>query len=176
LCRPEAVTAVELLSLRVALEVADQLEGFAPGLDLSLKWPNDLVLGGRKLGGILCEARWQNDLPAWVAVGIGLNVANPIPPELGDVAVALSAVARGITAEQLAEPVVAAIIRAARPSGALSPAELAAFSRRDWLLGRRLTEPVPGTADGLEPDGALRIRAADGSLTMVRSGAVTVKT
>src|SRR5262245_17469457 len=80
---------VELLSLRLGLLVAAALEGTAPELPVMLKWPNDLILRDRKLGGILCEARWQGESLAWVAAGLGLNVTNSIPDELRHTATAL---------------------------------------------------------------------------------------
>src|SRR3989441_4832476 len=43
------------------------------------KWPNDALLGDRKLAGILCEGRWQGNTPQWLALGVGVNVRNAIP-------------------------------------------------------------------------------------------------
>jgi len=55
-----------------------------------LKWPNDLLVGGRKLGGILCEARWVGDRPE-IVVGFGINVhAGAVPASLRDRATCLS--------------------------------------------------------------------------------------
>src|SRR4051794_10686215 len=73
LYRPGSPLGVELLSLRLGLHVAEALESVAPGLGVMLKWPNDLMVSDRKLGGILCEARWQGESLAWVAAGLGLN-------------------------------------------------------------------------------------------------------
>ena len=77
--RPAHPGAAELLPLRVGLAVADVLEGLGGMPAVGLKWPNDLMVADRKLGGILCEARWRGDALAWVAVGVGLNVRNPVP-------------------------------------------------------------------------------------------------
>jgi BirA family biotin operon repressor/biotin-[acetyl-CoA-carboxylase] ligase len=54
LYRPGLAAGTELLSLRVGLAVAQAVEALATGLRVSIKWPNDLLLDGRKLGGILC--------------------------------------------------------------------------------------------------------------------------
>ncbi len=51
-------------------------------IPVQLKWPNDLILQGRKLGGILIETRMQQGLIPWAVIGIGINWANPVP-ELG---------------------------------------------------------------------------------------------
>jgi BirA family transcriptional regulator, biotin operon repressor / biotin---[acetyl-CoA-carboxylase] ligase len=78
---PATLGGIEVVSLRVGLVVAAALEAFTSEA-VQLKWPNDLILDRRKLGGILCEARWQGGVLAWVAVGIGVNVQNPIPRAL----------------------------------------------------------------------------------------------
>ena len=54
-----AAPALELLSLRAGLAVAELLETLGAEGRIALKWPNDLMLDDRKCGGILCEARWQ---------------------------------------------------------------------------------------------------------------------
>jgi BirA family biotin operon repressor/biotin-[acetyl-CoA-carboxylase] ligase len=163
---------MEVLSLRVALAIADTLERLAPTASVLLKWPNDLVLLGRKTGGILCEARWQGNALGWVAVGVGINVTNAIPPELQDRATRLSTVAPGLAPEHLVAPLVAAIDGAASRNGVLATTEVDAFHRRDWLLGRTIVQPVAGIADGVEADGQLRVRTADGTITHLRNGGV----
>ncbi|MBK8004121.1 MAG: biotin--[acetyl-CoA-carboxylase] ligase [Gemmatimonadetes bacterium] len=174
LCRPASEVAAAVLSLRVGLAAAEVLEAQAPGATLALKWPNDLMLADRKLGGILCEARWQGGLLAWVAVGLGLNVANPLPAEVRDRAVALASVAPGLTPDVLAEPLRAAITQAGAATGPLTPDEVARYVARDWLRGRVLAEPVAGTGAGLAPDGALLVQGAGGVITAVRAGTVLV--
>ncbi len=88
LYRPPSTGGLELLSVRVGLAVARALDRLVP-TPVRLKWPNDLMLNGRKLGGILCEARWQGEALGWIAVGVGLNVRNPVPGELRETAVSL---------------------------------------------------------------------------------------
>lgn len=174
LCRPVAAPALEVLSLRVALAVLRVVEVRVATVALKLKWPNDLILDDRKLGGILCEARWQGDAPAWVAVGIGLNLGNPIPVELARHAVGLAGYAPDMTPEALAPDLVAAVLAASRLDGALSPVEVASFAERDWLRGRRIREPQAGIADGINVEGLLRVRRDDGTLALVRSGTVVM--
>ena len=90
LFRPRASAGVELFGLRIGLAVADAIEALGPGVPVDIKWPNDLMVGDRKLGGILCEARWQGEALAWVVAGVGINVANAIPAELAGIATALA--------------------------------------------------------------------------------------
>lgn len=173
LLRPAVAPAVEVLSVRVALTVAAAIERSAVGkVTIQLKWPNDLMLAGRKLGGILCEARWQGAVLGWVAVGIGVNVGNPIPAALAGSAIALGSVLDDVGPEQLVEPVALAVAAIGTSEGHLGAAEAADFAARDWLRGRRLREPGTGTAEGVSLDGALILRRDDGSVQEVRSGPV----
>jgi BirA family biotin operon repressor/biotin-[acetyl-CoA-carboxylase] ligase len=174
LCRPASIPGMEVLSLRVALAIADAIEQVAPSASVLLKWPNDLMLLGRKAGGILCEARWQGNTLGWVAVGVGINVSNAIPGELQDRATRLAAVAPALHPDHLLAPMIAAIDGAARHPGVLARQEVDAFHRRDWLLGRHLAEPVPGIADGVEADGRLRVIISDGSVAHLRNGGVVL--
>jgi BirA family transcriptional regulator, biotin operon repressor / biotin---[acetyl-CoA-carboxylase] ligase len=173
LARPRAAT-LELLSLRAGLAVSEVLELLGAGGRIALKWPNDLMLDDRKCGGILCEARWQGSTPAWVAIGLGLNVTNPVPIALTTSATRLAAVLPAVTAETLVEPVLDALREVDASAGPLDGAERARFERLDWLRGRGLAAPVAGTAAGLAPDGALLVRAPDGTTTAVRSGTVVL--
>lgn len=172
LARPRAA-ALEVLSLRAGLAVAEALDMVGAG-GIALKWPNDLMLGDRKCGGILCEARWQGATPAWVVIGLGLNVANHPPAALADSATRLAAVLPGLTPEALLVPVVEAIRRVDAAAGALAPAERARFERRDWLKGRALASPLPGMAEGLAADGGLLVRRPDGTIATVRTGTVAL--
>jgi BirA family biotin operon repressor/biotin-[acetyl-CoA-carboxylase] ligase len=172
LFRPGDAAGVELVGLRTGLAVAAAIEAMGPGVPVRIKWPNDLMVGDRKLGGVLCEARWQGETLAWVVAGVGINVSNPIPPELADVAIALADRLPGI-GPGLVEPEVTVRLRALSPSAErLGAGELSALQRRDWLLGRRLRAPAPGIAAGIAEDGALLVRSETGGITAVRAGTV----
>jgi BirA family biotin operon repressor/biotin-[acetyl-CoA-carboxylase] ligase len=168
---PAVLEGIEVISLRVGLAVAEAIQARLPK-PVQLKWPNDLMLEGRKLGGVLCEARWQGDALGWVAVGIGMNVRNRIPAELGGVAVSLSELTPGITVEEVADPVLAALRALDLGTGRLSPSELDRFARRDWLRGRTIREPAEGRVTGVGEDGALLVRTGSGSDVSLRSGTV----
>jgi BirA family biotin operon repressor/biotin-[acetyl-CoA-carboxylase] ligase len=172
LYRPAAAAGVELGSLRVGLAVAEAIEALGPGVSVDLKWPNDLMLGRRKVGGILCEARWQGETLAWVVAGVGVNVTNAIPDEIAGGAVRLADVMAGATAEALEPEVTARLGALDAGADRLRPAELAALRRRDWLLDRRLRAPAAGTAAGISDEGALLVRDERGIVTAVRAGSV----
>jgi len=171
LYRPSSTGGLELLSVRVGLAVARALDPHVP-TPVRLKWPNDLMLGGRKLGGILCEARWQGAVLGWIAVGVGLNVRNPIPGELREAAVSLIELEPDVQLENVLHSVSAALRALDLGAERLSPAELELFAGRSWLDGREIREPLPGIVAGLNDDGALRVRTAQGSHVSLRHGSV----
>ncbi len=159
---------VEGLSVRVGLEVAAALEPtLGPAQPILLKWPNDFFVGDRKLGGVLCEARWTGDRPGWIVVGIGVNVVNEIGPETAAAAVRLADVGGPREPAAIETRVRNAILLAADRNGPLSPDELDAFARRNWLAGRRVEGPAIGVAGGLRADGCLLVHQADGTVAAV---------
>jgi BirA family biotin operon repressor/biotin-[acetyl-CoA-carboxylase] ligase len=173
LFRPAIVGGIEVMSLRVGLAVAAAIEN-CTGWPFQLKWPNDLMLDRRKLGGILCEARWQGGALGWVAVGIGINVQNAVPSDLKDSAIALGQVTPGVTPQDLAQPVVAALRAIDLGPQRLSSAELTQFERRDWLRGRELREPVQGHAAGLNDEGSLLVQTHHDGVVALRSSSIEV--
>ncbi|HVD60593.1 MAG TPA: biotin--[acetyl-CoA-carboxylase] ligase, partial [Gemmatimonadaceae bacterium] len=74
--RPHDPSGVEVLSIRTGIRAARALDRFAAE-PIRLKWPNDLYVGGRKLAGILVEARWRESRLEWIAIGIGINISPP---------------------------------------------------------------------------------------------------
>jgi BirA family transcriptional regulator, biotin operon repressor / biotin---[acetyl-CoA-carboxylase] ligase len=165
--RPPTPAAETLVSLRLGLAAARAIER-GTTLHVGLKWPNDLVVQGRKVGGILCESRHDPGRGASVIAGIGLNVTQgpgEWPPDLRDTAASLQECAGStIDRARLAGRLVAAWLDAARhPEPRLAPAELAEFQQRDILLGRPITvnDRPAGIARGIDPDGALRAGEPD---------------
>jgi BirA family biotin operon repressor/biotin-[acetyl-CoA-carboxylase] ligase len=142
-----------VLSLRVGLALADALAPLADGT-VSLKWPNDVLAAGRKLAGVLVEARWRDARAEWVAVGVGLNVR---PPAGYDGAGSLRA---EVTRLDALPAVVGAVKRACGAAGPLGAGELAALDARDAVRGRTVLAPVAGVAAGVSAGGALLVRGA----------------
>jgi BirA family biotin operon repressor/biotin-[acetyl-CoA-carboxylase] ligase len=169
LMRPEDPSAVALVALRVGLAAADALEVL--GASVALKWPNDLILANRKLGGILCEARWRGARPAWVAVGVGLNVHGPMPGDLRDSAIALDEVCPRVGRLDVLDRVIPALARIPG-TPRLEDAELRAYARRDWLRGRRILEPAAGYAVGIDDGGALLVEADGGGVERINGGSI----
>ncbi|HEV8399794.1 MAG TPA: biotin--[acetyl-CoA-carboxylase] ligase [Gemmatimonadales bacterium] len=174
LLRPPAsvpVTGGGALSLRVGLVLADVVDEFVGHARTRLKWPNDVLVDERKIAGILCEGRWQGDALQWLGVGIGINVANDIPPELAERAIALRGHAPDVTRLDVLDRLVPALLPLTTHHAPLTESECTAFAQRDWLRGRQIRSPIPGRVVGIRPDGALLVDTGAGT-TMVREGHV----
>lgn len=148
-----------LLPMLAALAVADVADSFdAHGRRASIKWPNDVLLDGRKVAGILAEGRPQE---RWVVLGIGINVAvsqAAFPPELHATATSLDAGRDAI------EPALELLLeRLGRWLAAAADEALDAYRARDALAGRAIAwRDGSGTAVGIDDDGRLRVRPDGG--------------
>jgi BirA family biotin operon repressor/biotin-[acetyl-CoA-carboxylase] ligase len=163
--RPRDASGIEVLSLRVGLQLARVLTRWTES-PIQLKWPNDLFVGQRKLAGVLIEARWRDQRPDWVAIGIGINLQ--VPPEQPESTALVQA-----DASQVLGEVLPALRAAAFASGPLSDTELAEFSSRDYARDRSLLAPAPGLARGITAEGALLIES-NGALSSHRAGSLVL--
>jgi BirA family biotin operon repressor/biotin-[acetyl-CoA-carboxylase] ligase len=150
------------LSFAAALAVADMLAEVA-GLPARLKWPNDVLVGGRKIAGILLESR--SGL-AVVVVGIGVNLAQrDFPPALADRATSVVLQAHAPVDGEVA---LAALLDAFARWRARLEGEGFATLRQRWLalsdtIGRSVRgDGWQGEAVDLDEDGALLLRAGGG--------------
>ena len=160
----------QTLSLAAGLALAEAVDVAVPGQRLLLKWPNDLLVLGRKLAGILLERNGDR-----IAVGFGVNLAGA--PQLPD---RESASLGGKIAPEAFAPLLAGSFARLLDLWRQSPPAMLAQA---WLarahpVGTKLTvhsgtdETVSGTFDGIEPDGALRLRREGGSVEVIRAGDV----
>ena len=164
--RPSDAAVLRVLSLRIGLAIARAAEPLARGRIL-VKWPNDLYTSAGKLGGVLIEARWREQVVDWVAIGIGINVHAP-----AEVPHAAS-LRPDATRAALLRRVVPAIRAAAQGAGTLDARELAEWHGRDLSVGRDIIAPVTGTVQGIAPDGALLVREPDSATsTPVHAGSM----
>jgi BirA family biotin operon repressor/biotin-[acetyl-CoA-carboxylase] ligase len=170
-----------LITLAAALAVRDALRE-ACGLEADIKWPNDLLAGGRKLCGILAETA-EGARARAVVLGIGVNLRrDSFPPELSDTATSVEEqTGRAPDAERLLETLMRALARRYETLHTHGGAE---ETLRDWQRhstyahGRRVRvalaeETFEGTTRGLDPDGALRVETDDGTIRPITAGDVT---
>lgn len=175
--RPPAEAAqLSFVAALAACDLADTCLG--PG-GARLKWPNDVLVHGRKAVGILVESGTRADGRLWLAVGIGVNLAHA-PQDVERPATAFAEHMAGPPPEPLAAlEVLAAAFerwRGAWTTQGFAPIA-AAWSTRATGIGERCEARLPnrtvnGVAEGLEPDGALRLRLDDGALERITAGDV----
>jgi BirA family biotin operon repressor/biotin-[acetyl-CoA-carboxylase] ligase len=184
LARPARRDIWTWIPLAAAVGVARAVGAELPGLDLRIKWPNDLWLGRAKAGGILCEGVGTAG-GSFVVIGLGLNCARaPEGPEFAD----RPAVSLG-GAEDLVDRVrpvaLAGILEALRELEERGPAAIGeAYAARAALAPGSAIAWTPG-ADGderagevlgLGPDGELRVRlAGTGELVRLYAEEVRIK-
>jgi BirA family biotin operon repressor/biotin-[acetyl-CoA-carboxylase] ligase len=165
-----------------ALAVADLAERFVPAALVRIKWPNDVLVDGAKVAGILIESGTLADGRLWLAVGCGVNLAHspestpypatslaahlkagvgepPSPPEAMGAFAAFFRQWMGIWEREGFAPIARAWTERAGGLGRLCTARLGA-------------ETVEGVAEGLDEDGALRLRVATGEVRRITAGDV----
>lgn len=185
LLRPEILPSeAPQLSLVAGVAVAAALESV--GVRPQIKWPNDVLLGGRKVCGILTEIEAEADRVSFVVVGLGVNLNSRLhdfPEELHDKATSLR-IESGEAVDRA--PVAARVLGELERYYALFrdggfAAVAPEWERRTALVGRELTvsgagEVVTGMYAGVDTDGALLLDASDtkGGVRRVLAGDVTV--
>nr|WP_221212335.1 biotin--[acetyl-CoA-carboxylase] ligase [Brevundimonas lenta] len=165
-----------------ALAVADLLDAYAPPSLVTIKWPNDVMLAGQKASGILVESGAHAMGGLWLAVGVGVNLAHA-PEGTERPATALAHHLAGdfaappsvdVAARTLSEAFAVWMVR--WESLGFQPILDAWQARTPGLDGPAVArlghETVEGRAEGVAPDGALRLRLADGSLRLISAGDV----
>ena len=160
------------LALAAGLALIEAADAAAPDRALQLKWPNDLMLDGAKLGGILLERAGNR-----IVAGFGVNLA-AAPAIEGRPTTSLDgAVSPHAFAPLLAASLARLLIawRSADPAALIN-----AWQHRAHPLGTAITvHSAPGYClagrfDGLDPDGSLRLRLDDGRIERIHAGDVTL--
>ena len=162
------------LSLACGLALIEAVEVVATGAPLMLKWPNDLLLDGAKLAGILLERSGDR-----IVAGFGVNLA--AAPHIPGRRTAELAELTQITPQAFAPLLAASVARMLRLWRESDPATFArAWLARAHPIGSDLSVHegnggrLSGRFDGIEPDGALRLRIDGGAVEIVRTGDVSL--
>jgi len=181
-----AIDQAPTLILAAGIAVADVVSALLPDPSvLEIKWPSDVLLGGRKTSGILMELGVEDARVSYAVVGIGVNLniaQDEFPEELRPIATSVSAhtgqpvdrvgFTRDLYArlEDVFDTHEAAGLEALRPR----------FDAHFEMLGREVRvqeiagEPIRGTATGIAPNGALEVTLASGETIRVIAGDVTL--
>lgn len=186
LARPAVKTERAVtLPVLAGIALASALEKFLPAKPL-LKWPNDVLVSGRKIAGILCEMHSHGEAPVCIIAGIGLNVnlsSGSLPAEIASTATSLFIE----TGEKHSlDAVLEAVLDA---FGAIYPiwteSGLEPFSRfireHDALFGKEIAislagDPVSGRAQGISSSGALLLSDGKGAVREIFSGEAHILT
>ncbi|MFO7565372.1 MAG: biotin--[acetyl-CoA-carboxylase] ligase [Enhygromyxa sp.] len=140
--------------------------------ELCLKWPNDLLLGGRKLAGILCESRWRGR-EVEVVIGFGVNVHRQLEEFEPSLRARATSLALQVPERRGRAAILAAVLARLEHELERFFAEGFAGVRARYephcvVIGRaieveqRSGERIAALAEGLDPDGALRVRPREG--------------
>jgi len=177
--RPKLDTKfLPLITLMTGVAVHDTLQDL--GLNADIKWVNDVLVNGKKISGILAETTETNNGLA-VGVGIGINLKSTnFPPEIADIATSLESETKVAATGNLVELLTKyltyfyEILRSEN-----GPAEIIDEWRRrsSYFSGKAVrvvleNETITGVTDGLEPNGALRVRRENGELSIIHAGDV----
>jgi BirA family biotin operon repressor/biotin-[acetyl-CoA-carboxylase] ligase len=160
------------MNLMAAIAVAATI-GKLLGLRAELKWPNDVLIGGRKVCGILAEMDAEMDIVNFVNVGVGINVNSSVP-RFRETATSLrDELGREISRKEFVSALLAEIDE--RRASLMEPELLQEYRRLSCTLGKdvRITslgEEVTGQAVDVDSMGALVLKAREGSLITVLVG------
>ena len=192
LLRPQIPSAhLPLLPLAVGLAASEAIRAVS-GLNVDLRWPNDLLIGPRKTGGILVEANLESKSLPHAVVGIGLNVHQRVfPPGLATPATSLD-IEAGVPSDRSSslgwkanrrmsrQTLLVALLKslereASALAGEVAAKEILARVEQDstWIRDRNVQVHGPqsciGVTAGLDEHGFLRVATADG-LVIVQTG------
>jgi len=179
--RPDVAPAdVSALSLVVGLGIARGLERL--GVDARLKWPNDVLLSGRKLAGVLLEMAAEADAVEWVVAGVGLNIHRPAETTAADNAAYLSDGTSGIGIAMAVAVVLDGIAETYDEWGASGFSCLRdEFDARSCLVGEAVmvsdrdgTVRASGMVCGVDELGRLLVAGGDG-VDAISAGEVTLR-
>ncbi|HTO42217.1 MAG TPA: biotin--[acetyl-CoA-carboxylase] ligase [Rhizomicrobium sp.] len=174
--KPAALCAQ--LSFVAAIAVHETVAQFAPAATIAVKWPNDVLVDGRKIAGILLESASTGTVPEWLAIGIGINLAH-FPPDTEFPATALAAL--GISAPNLQDALTRLAASFAKWYDVWQehgfPPVRDAWLARAAGLGTRIRARLAdgeywGMFEGIDETGALILRESVGKTRTIAAGEV----
>ena len=172
----EAGSHANLMPLVAGVVIAETIrDGF--GVEAMLKWPNDVLIGGRKVGGVLVDADWSGDRRGVILLGVGVNLNNAIPKLLEEATSLSEEAGEEIDVDAFLESLLERL-DGILPTLEDDPGEaLARWEGLSETLGRRIVikdssgDVFEGVAESIDDDGAL-ILDCGGRSVRVLSGTV----
>ena len=180
-CPPARIPPLSLVCGLVVRDAVARALGAARDGEVSVKWPNDVLIEGKKVAGALVESALAGNTAEYVVVGIGINVgAQHMPDELAANATSI-VLSRGDCSDrfEILADVLEGLQRDAElVAGTGLGAVHARLTQHDALVGREVEtadDSLRGTACGIDMEGRLLVRDEAGTLTRVSSGEVRVR-
>lgn len=175
---PSLLSQLTAWTAVAAARAVERASGIAP----DIKWPNDLLVNGKKLCGILTESG-SSPKGLYVVIGIGVNLTQTdqdFGPELSPIAISLAQLGKAVSPQEMASPLLEELDRMYRLFPLAREDYLSAYRRRCVTLGKpvRLVEAEQertATALDIGEDFSLRVRLADGHEEQISSGEVSVR-
>ena len=175
------ISQLPYLIMLASVAVAQSIEAVA-GLETQLKWPNDVLIKGKKVCGILIENELKGDRVAWAVIGIGINVNIRTRdfPEIADTATSLyDELGKELSRAEIIRRL---LVELEKLYTSLGDGERIYWEWRDRLitLGKRVQvisgeEVLQGVAEDVSKDGSLLLRHNDGYLSHIVAGDVTLR-
>ena len=177
-CTPDRLMHLTCAAGVAACDAVEQVCGIRP----QVKWINDLVLGNRKLGGILAEMSFDQGVVDYAVIGIGLNCLQTAFPEpIADIATSLTLhTGKSISPALMAGAMIDALWRMSQNLLTEKEAIMARYKENCITLGKsvqvlREDRVLPAKALDLDSDGGLLVEYPDGRRQVVSSGEVSVR-
>lgn len=180
LARPVILSQAGRMTHLVAVAVRRAL--LPLGVDADIKWVNDLLVGGRKLCGILVESGMASG-ETFAVIGIGINLAHAaFPEELAPIVTSVEDVTGSVPERAaLVEAILAELRPLMGPADEAVEAAMDEYRRRCITVGKPVivlphgAEGYPAVALGVNPDGSLRVVLPDGTRRDIATGEVSVR-
>ncbi|WCN36677.1 biotin--[acetyl-CoA-carboxylase] ligase [Aneurinibacillus uraniidurans] len=184
LLRPELeLQRCPQLTLLAAVAIVEAVRA-TYGIPAEIKWPNDVLIDGKKICGILTELNAEADRINWLIIGMGINV-NTLPEQFPEDVLGVATSLRIVKGEPLRRvPLIQEVLRRLEELYDLYIAEGFAPIRKRWeacaiTIGKRVTirtlhGSFTGVAEGIDDSGVLLVRKDDGELTNVYAADVEV--
>ncbi|MGI5936387.1 MAG: biotin--[acetyl-CoA-carboxylase] ligase [Oscillospiraceae bacterium] len=165
------------LTALAALAICDAVRKLC-NIKVEIKWPNDLLANGKKFCGILTEAVFSGGY--FLVTGIGINLDNPLPPELAEATTLREACGFSPEPELLAAEVIKRTYQVFAEAYDKKPQLLQRYERSCATIGKKVRAavdgtPVEGIAVGINENAALLVQKENGDIEAIFSGEATLK-